>query len=283
MITVNRKSLLIVATVITAALMIGVPLSAAASPGNTPAYLASGSSMNYICSTSGYAYSQEYSHSNGIGKTTISNSTTGPATYYYNVSVSSSNNTVANITVPTSNGMSSYTNVPISDAKYMVPTYVSNSSKSVTVLIPMSEGNFNGLYGNYNYTVNYSKTINFSYYKTAFGTVKATEYVISEHEIVNQATPSTAASYKNITGTIYINSATNVILGLNINVYDMHVKSGTTPLNETYTSTGYTYTIDLSSTNVVPVHTELTGAYIGIGVAIVLLGITLYYFYGRKH
>ena len=36
----------------------------------------------------------------------------------------------------------------------------------------------NGLYGNYNYTVNYSKTINFSYYKTAFGTVKATEYVI---------------------------------------------------------------------------------------------------------
>ena len=41
--------------------------------------------------------------------------------------------------------------------------------------------------------------------------------------------------------------------------------------------------IDLSSTNVVPVHTELTGAYIGIGVAIVLLGITLYYFYGRKH
>ena len=103
------------------------------------------------------------------------------------------------------------------------------------------------------------------------GTVKATEYVISEHEIVNQATPSTAASYKNITGTIYINSATNVILGLNINVYDMHVKSGTTPLNETYTSTGYTYTIDLSSTNVVPVHTELTGAYIGIGVAIVLL------------
>ena len=283
MITVNRKSLLIVATVITAALMIGMPLSAAASPGNTHAYLDSGSSMNYICSTSGYTYSQDYSHSNGIGKTTISNTTVSPATYYYNVSVSSSNNTVANITVPTSSGISSYTNVPISDAKYMVPIYVSNSSKSLTVLIPMSGGNFKGLYGNYNYTVNYSKAIQFSYYKTAFGTVKATEYVISEHEITSNSTPSTAASYCNVTGAIYISSATNVILSLNANVHEKSVRSGTTPSNETYTSTGYTYTLDLSSTNVVPVHTELTGAYIGIGVAIVLLGITVYYFYGRKH
>jgi hypothetical protein len=283
MITVNRKNLLIVVTVITAALMIGMPLSAAASPGNTPAYLASGSSMNYICSTSGYTYSQTYSHSNGIGKTTISNTTNAPATYYYNVSVSNSNNTVANVTVPTSNGISSYTNVPINDAKYMVPIYVSNSSKSLTFLLPMSGGNFNGLYGNYNKTFNYSKAIQFSYYKTAFGTVKATEYVISEHEIVNQATPSTAASYCNITGTIYISSATNVILSLNANVHEKSVRSGTTSSNETYTSSGLTYTLDLSSTNVVPVHTELTGAYIGLGVAIVLLGITIYYFYGRKH
>ena len=111
MITLNRKNLLIAATVITAALMIGMPLSAATSPGNTPAYLASGSSMNYVCSTSGYTYSQDYSHSNGIGKTTTNNTTTGPATYYYNISVSSSNNTVANITVPTGSGITSYTNI----------------------------------------------------------------------------------------------------------------------------------------------------------------------------
>ena len=283
MITLNRKNLLIAATVITAALMIGMPLSAATSPGNTPAYLASGSSMNYVCSTSGYTYSQDYSHSNGIGKTTTNNTTTGPATYYYNISVSSSNNTVANITVPTGSGITSYTNVPISDAEYMVPIFISIYSKSLTVSLPMSGGIFEGLYGNYNHTVNYSKAIQFSYYKTAFGTVKATEYVISEHKIVDQATLSTAASYYNITGTIYISSATNVILGLNTNFYDMHVSSGTTPSNETYTSTGYTYTLDLSSSNVVPVHTELTGAYIGIGVAIVLLGITVYYLYGRKH
>ncbi len=276
---INKKSLIIFATLLTAAIMIGMPLSAASTPGGTPAYLAGGSSMNYVFSESGYTYYHNYTMSHGIGKTTVNNVTTGPSTSYYNVTVSSSNATIANITVPTGSGTTSYTNVPISDAKYMVPIYVSNTSKTLTFSIPVSNGIY---YGNYNSTVNYSKAIQLPYYKTSYGTVKATEYIISEHS-TGKATSSKAASYRNYTGTVYVNPATGVILGYNLNGNAMDVTSGTTAANETYTQTGGTYTMDLSSTNVVPVHTDFIGAYVGIAVAIVLLGATVYYFYGRKH
>ena len=43
----------------------------------------------------------------------------------------------------------------------------------------------------------------------------------------------------------------NIILGYNINYYKMHVISGTTAANETYTATSLTLTNTLASTNVV--------------------------------
>ena len=79
-----------------------------------------------------------------------------------------------------------------------------------------------------------------------------------------------------------MNPATNIILGYNINYYKMHVISGTTAANETYTATSLTLTNTLASTNVVPIHTDYTGTYVSIAVALVLLGAVMYYFYGRK-
>ncbi len=279
--TVNKKILLVLATLFTAVLMIDIPLSMAASP-STPSYLAGGSSMNYVCGTSGYVNSHSYSMHSGIGKTTTSNTSITPSTYYYNVTVNSSNSSIANVTVPTTRGTTSYTNVPISDAKYMVPIYISNTSKNVTFSYPAYQGTFDGLFGEYNHTLTFSKIISLPYYKTPFGTVKATEYIIDEHTVSKPATSKTAASYTNITGTAYVNPATNIILGYNINYYKMHVISGTTAANETYTATSLTLTNTLASTNVVPIHTDYTGTYVSIAAALVLLGAVMYYFYGRK-
>jgi hypothetical protein len=277
----NNKGLLVLATMFTAALMIGVPLSMAASP-STPSYLASGSSMNYVCNISGYHASHTYSMHKGIGETSVTNTSKGPNTYYYNVTVSSSNKTAVNITVPTSSsGTTSYSNLPISDAKYMVPIYVSSTSKNVTLLLTPAN---RGIYQSFasNFTLNYSKAIVLPYYKTPFGPVKATEYIINEHTVTAKATSTSAASYMNITGTIYVNRATDLILYDNVNSYSKDVSSGTTAANESYSAISYTMINTLSSTNVVPIHTDYTGAYIAIAVAIVLLGATVYYFYGRK-
>ncbi|WP_298408642.1 hypothetical protein [Ferroplasma sp.] len=280
--TINKKGLLVLATLLTAVLMIGIPLSAAASP-DKPSYLylASGSSMNYVCSISSYTDTHEYSVHNGIEKNTITNTSTGPNTYYYNVTVSSLNNTAVNITVPTSSGMTSYSNLPISQAKYVVPFY-SNTSKNVTLSCPIYHGYFKGLSLNYNFTLNYTKAVVLPYYKTPFGPVKATEYIIYEHTINAKANSTRAASYTNITGTVYVYPATDIILGLVLNYYSKDVSSGTTPANETYNAYSFSAINTLSSTNVVPIHTDYTGAYVGTGVAIVLLGAAMYYFYGRK-
>ena len=283
--TINKKGLLVLVTLLTAVLMIGIPLSAAASP-DKPSYLylASGSSMNYVCSRSGYIDSQTYSTHNGIGETTTSNTSSIPymplGTYYYNVTVNSSNITAVNITVPTSSGMTSFSNLPISRAKYMVPIYVNSTSKNVTLLHPIWKGQYDRLASNF--TLNYSKAVVLPYYKTPFGPVKATEYIIDEHVIRVKANATRAASYTNITGTIYVNRATDLILYDNVNSYSKDVSSGTTAANETSTVTSITTTNSLSSTNVVPIHTDYTGAYVGTGVAIVLLGAAVYYFYGRK-
>ena len=285
--TVNKKCLLVLATLLTAVLMIDIPLSIAASPASTSyLYLASGSSMNYVCSRSGYIDSQTYSTHNGIGKTTTSNTSSIPyymiplGTYYYNVTVSSSNVTAVNITVPTSSGMTSYSNLPISQAKYMVPIYVSSTSKNVTLLHPIYQGKYDSFASNF--TLNYSKAVVLPYYKTPFGPVKATEYIIDEHVIRVKANATRVTSYTNITGAIYVNPATDLILYDNVNSYSKDVSSGTTTANETYTVTSITTTNSLTSTNVVPIHTDYIGAYVGTGVAIVLLGAAVYYFYGRK-
>jgi hypothetical protein len=216
----------------------------------------------------------------GIGETSITNTSKGPNTYYYNVTVSSSNKTAVNITVPTSSGMTSYSNLPISQAKYMVPIYVSSTSKNVTLLHPIYQGKYDSFASNF--TLNYSKAVVLPYYKTPFGPVKATEYIIDEHVIRVKANATRATSYTNITGAIYVNPATDLILYDNVNSYSKDVSSGTTTANETYTVTSITTTNSLTSTNVVPIHTDYTGAYIAIAVAIVLLGATVYYFYGRK-
>lgn len=267
MIYINKKVLLVLATLLAVALMIGVPLSAAASPA-TPAYLAGGSSMNYVTTSSGYTYYHNYTKEiGGESSTTVNNVTAAPCTYYYNVSVVSSNSTVATVTVPESTGTTTIANLSIADAKYIVPVYLNNTPKNVTMSI-------NGIFGYYfpvteNLTFNYTSTSHFAYYKSDFGSVRAVEYILSA-----------TGEGDNYTGTLYVNPATNMILGLDITTY---YTTGTVAANGTYTNSSSTISMSLTSTNVVPITTDYTGAYVGIGVAIVLLGITVYYFYGRKH
>lgn len=257
--------------------MIGIPVSAAATP-STPSYLVGGSSMNYVFTNAGYTYYHNYSKSDGMTITTTNNVTLSPTTSFYNVSVSSSNKTSVSMTVPVPTGTAAYANMPISTAKYAVPILVSKTSKNVT----LSMNGESGCYAiNVNETLNYSKTVSMPYYKTPFGTVKATEYIISESQKL-PATSTRAASYFNITGDLYISPVTDLVLSATILTNDHIVMSGTTATNENYTDTSTTGTITLESSSVVPIHTDYLGAYIGIVVAAVLLGIVIYYFYARK-
>jgi hypothetical protein len=279
---INKKGLLILATLLTAVLMIGVPLSAAASP-STPAYLASGSSMNYVMTDSGYTYTHSYNYNKteNTGYATVTNVTTPSATAYYNASVVSSNSTVATVTNATSISLpqsllvfynieglpltktTTYSNLSLADAKYIAPIYLKSTSKNVTITTrgaPSNPGNM---------TYNYTSTSHFAYYKSDFGSVKAVEYVLS----------GTMAG-KNYTGTLYYNPTTNMILSYNVTTY---YTSGTVAADKNYTINSSTTAMSLTSTSVVPITTDYTGAYVGIGVAIVLLGISVYYFYGRKH
>ncbi len=279
MIKINKKGILILTAMFVAAIMIGIPVSAAATP-STPSYLATGSSMNYVFTTSGYTYCQSYSVFNGMTSTTTNNVTSTPSTHYYNVTLSASNSTDVIITLPTDAGTTTYTNMPINTAKYAVPVYVDNTSKNITMYL-------NGENGVYSftpspYTVNYTKTVGMPYYKAAFGTVKAVEFVIDEHIITTKATSKTAASYCNVTGSIYANPSTDLILAYSINDYAFSVASGTTSANETYTATSSTYTGTLADTNTVPIHTDYTGAYVGIAISAVILAGVLYYYYVRK-
>ncbi|WMT51769.1 MAG: hypothetical protein RE471_02535 [Ferroplasma sp.] len=279
MIKINKKSILILTAIFVAAIMIGIPVSAAATP-STPSYLAAGSSMNYMFTTSGYTYCQSYSVINGMTATTTDNTTTTPTTSYYNVTISASNSTAVNITVPTSTGTTAFTDMPINNAKYAVPVYVGNTSKNVTMYL-------NGENGVYSftprpYTVNYTKAVGMPYYKAPFGAVKAVEFVIDEHIITTKATSKTAASYCNITGSIYANPSTDLILAYSINDYSFSVSSGTTSANETYTAASSTFTGTLADTNAVPIHTDYAGAYVGIAIAAVILAGVLYYYYIRK-
>ena len=277
MINRNKNGILVLMALFVAVLMIGIPISAAATP-SAPSYLASGSSMNYIFTNTGYTFYQNYSKSDGMTIVTTNNVTSSPATTYYNVSVSASNKTAVDITVPTSTGSTTYSNMPISMAKYSVPIFISKTSKNVT----LSMNGESGCYGaNYNETLNYTKTVNMPYYKAPFGTVKATEYIISESMKV-PSTSRTGASYYNITGNVYVNSATDLILSATVIINDHVVSSGTTATNETYVNTCSNSAITLESSSVVPIHTNYTGAYIGIVVAAVLLGVVVYYFYARK-
>ena len=276
---INKKSILILTAIFVAAIMIGIPVSAAATP-STPSYLATGSSMNYVFTTSGYTYCQSYSMVNGITETTTNNVTTTPTTSYYNVTVSTSNSTAVNITLPTSAGTTAFTNMPINSAKYAVPVYIGNTSKNVTMSL-------NGERGVYSftpapYTINYTKAVGIPYYKSQFGTVKAVEFLIDEHIITTKATSKTAASYYNVTGSIYANPSTDLILAYNINDYSFSVTSGTNSANETYTATSSTYTGTIADTNAVPIHTDYAGAYVGIAIAAVILAGVLYYYYIKK-
>ena len=277
MINRNKKGIIVLMALFVAILMIGIPVSAAATP-STPSYLASGSSMNYVFTGTGYTYYHNYSKSDGMTVVTTNNVTLGPQTTYYNVSVSAANKTAVDITVPTSTGSTTYSNMSISMAKYSVPIFVSKTSKNVT----LSMNGVSGCYGtNYDETLNYTKTVNMPYYKATFGTVKATEYIISEPMKV-PAKSSSGVSYYNITGDVYVSSATDLILSASVIINSHIVTSGTTATNETYVNTCSNQAITLESSSVVPIHTNYTGAYVGIVVAAVLLGVVVYYFYARK-
>ena len=280
MINRNKKGIIVLMALFVAVLMIGIPVSAAATP-STPSYLASGNSMNYVFTSTGYTYSHVYSKSDGMTSTITNNVTASPTTCYYNVTVDAVNSTAVNITLsPASNATYTVTNYPIEDAKYAIPTMVNSTSKNITVnevgtpgyfIIPDNE------------TLNYTKSpIYMPYYKSEFGSVEATDYVISMSEITHKSTPSTAASYMNITGNVYISKANNMLIGYILTTTTTHVTSGTTAANETYTITSTTDSYMLADTNAIPIHTDYTGAYIGIAVAAVLLGVVVYYFYARK-
>ena len=277
MINKSKKGILVLMALFVAALMIGIPVSAAATP-STPSYLASGSTMDYIFTDTGYAFYHNYSRYDGMTAITTNNVTSSPATTYYNVSVSASNKTAVDITVPSSTGITTYSNMSISMAKYSVPIFISKTSKNIT----LSMNGESGCYGaNYNATLNYTKSVNMPYYKTPFGTVKATEYIISESMKV-PAISNRGISYHNTTGDVYVSSETDLILSSTVIINNHIVTSGTTAANETYFNTCLNEGITLESSSVVPIHTNYTGAYIGIVVAAVLLGVVVYYFYARK-
>ena len=278
MINRNKKGIIVLMALFVAVLMIGIPVSAAATP-STPSYLASGNTMNYVATTTGYTYYHNYTkQGDGVIAITTNNVTACPTTNYYNVTVDTVNSTAVNITLPTSSGMTTYSNMSIEQAKYAIPTMVKSTSKNITV-------NGVGFAGTYSYpfneTFNYTKSIYIPYYKSAFGTVKATEYIINMTHST-KATPSLASSYGNITGNIYISKANNMLIGFTLTFNAKEVTSGTTAANETYTITSSTGSYMLADTNAIPIHTNYTGAYIGIVVAAVLLGVVVYYFYARK-
>ena len=278
MINRNKKGIIVLMALFVAVLMIGIPVSAAATP-STPSYLASGNSMNYVNTTTGYIYTQQYYSNGGITATSTNNATMTPMTTYYNVTIDSLNSTAVNITIsPASNETLTVTNVSIEQAKYLIPTMVNSNSTAKNITINDVEY-FSGENETYNYT---GSPIYMPYYKSSFGTVEATDYVISMSEVTVKGTTSTAASYKNITGNIYISKANDMLIGYTLTVNYKDVTSGTTAANETYTMTSTTYSYMLADTNAIPIHTNYTGAYIGIVVAAVLLGVVVYYFYARK-
>ena len=276
MINRNKKGIIVLMALFVAVLMIGIPVSAAATP-STPSYLASGNTMNYVNTTTGYTYTQNYYNHEGSTGTFINNATMTPMTTYYNVTIDSTNSTAVNITVsPASNMTYTFTNVSIEQAKYAIPSMVKSTSKNITVDEAQLER------PGYNVTYNYTKAPSMPYYKTSFGTVEATEYIINMTEITHKGSSSTAASYKNTTGDVYISKANNMLIGYTLTTTTTDVKSGTTAANETYTITSTTYSYMLADTNAIPIHTDYTGAYIGIVVAAVLLGAVVYYFYAKK-
>jgi hypothetical protein len=285
MINRNKKGIIVLMALFVAVLMIGIPVSAAATP-STPSYLASGNSMNYVYTCTGYTYYHNYSKDAGMPETTTNNVTASPVTTYYNVTVDTANSTAVNITLPiifNGPGMTTVTNASIDKyAKYAIPRMVKNTSKNITINDMGTDGYYiPGGQNSYNMTLNYTKAPYMPYYKSEFGSVEATDYVIYMTSST-KATPSLASSYANITGNVYISKANNMLIGYTLTTTTTHVTSGTTAANETYTITSTTESYVLASTNAIPIHTDYTGAYVGIVVAAVLLGVVVYYFYARK-
>jgi hypothetical protein len=299
MINRNKKGIIVLMALFVAVLMIGIPVSAAATP-STPSYLASGNTMNYVFTATGYTYSQTYHISDGKTYTNTYNRTCQSVpTSYYNLTVDSSNNTAANITIATYYEVTEYgvtvpgtpktnttTNKSINYAKYMVPTMIKSTSKNITI-------NEVGTFSNYGYphkfqrqalnvTLNYTKSTYMPYYKSEFGSVKATDYVIDNVSKYYCDSPHVVPSYTNITGNVYISPVNDMLIGYTLTTTTTSVTSGTTAANETYTITSTTDSYMLADTNAIPIHTDYTGAYVGIVVAAVLLGVVVYYFYARK-
>ena len=242
MINRNKKGIIVLMALFVAVLMIGIPVSAAATP-STPSYLASGNSMNYVNTTTGYIYTHNYT--SGPKSLTYSNNVTlTPTTTYYNVTISSVNSTAVNVTFsPCANEMYSYTNYSIEQAKYMVPIMVKSTSKTIEI------NEINSTMASGNITYNYTSSSYMPYYKSAFGAVEATEYVISMSEITHKGSSSKAASYKNITGDIYISKANNMVIGYTLTTTNTTVTSGTTAANENYTVTSTTGEAELYQGN----------------------------------
>ncbi|MEM0139935.1 MAG: hypothetical protein QXZ44_04910 [Ferroplasma sp.] len=289
----NKKNILIIASVMTAILMIGVPLSAASTP--VPSYLAAGSTMDYVTSTSITYNNQTYVDSSMPTLTTCTGSST--STNYMNYSIDTSNSTIVNYTLAgvTAGTSTEYMDVPVAHATYMMPVYISHTSKNVTVTCVgimeylMESGITTGSISDYKHSgysvanLTYTSMKAIPYYKSDVGTVEAMEFTFSNNTIVFPASSTTAASYLNFTANMYFSTATNLLLNLSLSGYFMHISSGKTSSTEDYSNATVAYSADLASSNVVPIHTDYIPAYIGIAVAIVLLGIAVYYFYGRKH
>ncbi len=296
MINRNKKGIIVLMALFVAVLMIGIPVSAAATP-STPSYLASGNTMNYVFTSTGYEYTQTYNMHDGKIYTNTSNHTYPQVpTGFYNITVDSSNNTAVNITIATYSEVTEFgitipgtprttttANESIDYAKYMIPTMVKSTSKNITINEVGTVGFEMNFHMNaLNRTLNYTSSSYMPYYKSEFGSVEATDYVIDNVSKYYVDSPKVVPSYTNITGNVYISPVNDMLIGYTLTTTTTHVTSGTTAANETYTITSTTDSYMLADTNAIPIHTDYTGAYVGIVVAAVLLGVVVYYFYTRK-
>ncbi len=279
-------------------IMFTLPVSAAmgamtdASGSSTPAYLVAGSTMNYE-----YTGNSVSTVHHADGKTMITNNL-NKAFNYINYTIGSSTSSHVNYTlimsgtesgIPVVNEKTVRDNSGIHNSTYMIPVFIHNNSKNISMVLPITPSTFplqyfygpllvgpavhtgftqlvnasytpaNSSYKIYNLT--YDKFIKNIVLKTPFGKINAYEYTFSNITKTGFQNPSSYYNNgyehmtyynttSNVTGTMYFSKSTNMLVSFSfLDTWNEKYYHHSYNATKSYYNATGKYTIDNTTTS----------------------------------